>query len=61
MFKILSEAVVVGIILLVVGRIIMGPVDFLKLFVTGFAVHFLCEVSGINKWYCKNGAACKKA
>lgn len=28
------------------------------LFVTGFLIHLLCEVSGINGWYCKNGSAC---
>ena len=28
------------------------------LFLTGFFTHILCEFSGINKWYCKNGSAC---
>jgi ABC-type antimicrobial peptide transport system permease subunit len=28
------------------------------LFLTGFLIHLLCEVSGINGWYCKSGAAC---
>ena len=32
----------------------------LSLFLTGFAIHLLCEISGINKWYCVNGNACKK-
>jgi hypothetical protein len=31
----------------------------ISLFLTGFLIHLFCEMSGINKWYCKNGAACK--
>lgn len=31
----------------------------LSLFVTGALVHLLAEASGVNKWYCKNGAACQ--
>lgn len=30
-----------------------------SLFLTGFLAHILCEFIGINKWYCKNGFACK--
>jgi hypothetical protein len=26
--------------------------------IIGILVHLLCEFSGINKWYCKNGNAC---
>ena len=29
------------------------------LFLTGCAVHILCEVTGLNGWYCRNGNACK--
>lgn len=29
-----------------------------SLFLTGVLVHILCELFGINKWYCKNGTAC---
>lgn len=32
----------------------------IALFFTGVSVHLLCEVLGINKWYCKNGNACTK-
>lgn len=32
----------------------------ISLFFTGFIIHILCEVIGINKWYCKNGNACNK-
>ena len=27
---------------------------------TGFLFHLVAELSGVNKWYCKNGNACKK-
>ena len=30
----------------------------ITLFLTGFLIHLLCEVFGVNKWYCKNGFAC---
>ena len=26
--------------------------------IIGMFVHLLCEFSGLNKWYCKNGNAC---
>jgi hypothetical protein len=32
----------------------------LSLFFTGVLVHIMCELLGINKWYCKNGQACKQ-
>lgn len=28
--------------------------------VAGMLVHIICEVSGINTWYCRHGAACKR-
>jgi hypothetical protein len=31
----------------------------ISLFFTGFLVHMMCEFLGINRWYCKNGRACK--
>ena len=31
----------------------------LSLFFTGFVSHLLFEFVGLNKWYCKNGIACK--
>ena len=30
-----------------------------KLFITGFLTRVICQISGINQWYCKNGIACK--
>ena len=29
-------------------------------FVLGAFFHIMCEISGINKWYCTNGAACRR-
>lgn len=31
----------------------------ITLFLIGVSVHLICEFSGINQWYCKNGNACK--
>ena len=31
-----------------------------SLFLTGFFIHLLCELTGVNKFYCKNGYACSK-
>ena len=30
-----------------------------SLFFTGVLIHLLCEYFGVNKWYCRNGSACK--
>lgn len=30
-----------------------------SLFLTGFFVHLVCEYTGINRWYCRNGLACQ--
>ena len=32
----------------------------ISLFITGVLAHLICEFSGINKLYCKNGLACKE-
>ena len=31
----------------------------LSLFFTGFVTHIFFEIVGLNKWYCRNGIACK--
>jgi len=79
MFKLLVEAVIVGIMVVVVGSGVgylvgrVNSVDLPKvckkwnknhvmeisLFLTGVVLHLLCEISGINKWYTKNGYAVK--
>jgi hypothetical protein len=33
---------------------------FILFFVIGSSIHLFMEFSGLNKWYCKNGVACKK-
>ena len=75
--KLLVEAVIVGIMVLVVGSGVgyivgmMNSMDLpsvckkwnknhvmeISLFFTGFVTHLLCEFSGVNKWYTKNGYA----
>lgn len=30
----------------------------IALFLTGFSIHLFCELTGLNKWYCRNGYAC---
>ena len=76
--RLLIEAVIVGIITVVVGYIVTWIVSNfnkdakdinkewnknhimeLVLFLTGICIHLLCEVSGINSWYCENGLACQ--
>lgn len=65
------EALIVGIILLIISVPIMGVVNtYMKNFgqwkfytstvLIGFLTHILFEFSGVNKWYCTNGSACKK-
>ena len=73
MKDLLKELLGVGIIVVVVGLVLhllslhlYGPHDLndmrmyvLHLFGIGVAVHLICEMSGINKWYCQHGNACK--
>ena len=78
--KLLVEAFVVGLSLVVIGNAVgYGVSKFwysvelpeickewnefyemeLSLFLTGFLGHLLFEVTGVNRWYCKHGHACK--
>ena len=70
-FLVAIEAGVIGIAIVLFGRL----TDFLlnkifkinlsqnkieiRLFLIGFLAHLFFEYAGINKWYCKNGIACK--
>ena len=31
---------------------------YITTFIIGFITHLVCEFTGINDWYCKNGNAC---
>lgn len=63
-----TEAFAVGVLTAVVGYILQSVIMFnlstptyflLFLLILGILIHLLCEATGINKWYCKNGSACK--
>ena len=30
------------------------------LFLTGVFIHLFCELMGLNRWYCREGFACKR-
>lgn len=32
----------------------------ISLFLTGFIAHLVLEATGLNKWYCRYGKACRK-
>jgi hypothetical protein len=71
MSKLLMEALAVGVMTLIVGKIsTMLVPELLKMYninqrytteiiliTTGILIHLLCEFSGINKWYITNGVA----
>lgn len=75
MVQILIEGVIVGIVIVILGYFIVYDLNkyimdylniknkkFIKLmnlFMSGFLTHILFELGGFNKWYCKNGNACK--
>jgi hypothetical protein len=66
----LIEALSVGVIVVIIGMIINSCMEKVKiertkkqvlaLFISGVVTHIICEYAGLNKWYCKNGNACKK-
>jgi NhaP-type Na+/H+ or K+/H+ antiporter len=69
--KILKEALVVGVGLVIVGMVLHLLAKYIMkhdmndnmvlavhFFIAGFVLHLLCEYFGVNKWYCVNGNAC---
>lgn len=69
--NIIKEGFMVAIVTLIIGTLMKFIIDyffkskenksytfFIILFITGFVAHILCQYTGINKWYCKNGVAC---
>ena len=79
MIELLIEALVVGLLLVIVGYLVTIGINklfnrnlsdsFINLkknktlliifFLSGSLTHLLFEFLGGNKWYCKNGFACK--
>ncbi len=68
MYKVASEGIIIGFITLLLGRIIMGLLIKNKnkkhpkglniaFFSTGFLLHFIIELLGINCWYCDKKCA----
>lgn len=68
--NLLLEALIIGIVTIILGLVVRYFIELLFkphylttfiliLFLTGFLIHIICQITGINKWYCKNGYACK--
>jgi len=70
----LYEASAVGLAVVVVGTLISYLIAvfsdkdtrflknismFVALFLIGFLLHIVSDVTGLNRWYCKNCAGCK--
>lgn len=55
----LVEAIMTGIITILVARILNYNFNMTSLFLIGFTIHIFCQVVGINTIYVKNGVATK--
>ena len=64
----LIECIIVGIQVLVISVIIRGVLKYFGIdienkyvlfFIVGAFVHYISEMTGLNKKYCKDGFACK--
>jgi hypothetical protein len=62
MKEILTEAFIVGLVMLVIFMALKLVIQDVRIavFMTGVVGHFLFEFFGANKWYCKYGRACQK-
>ena len=64
--KLLIEAIFVGLSLAVfthfikIADVLNTKNHFLFMFAVGFMIHLVFEALGLNRWYCKNGAACSR-
>ena len=70
--RLMMEAIAVGLLVVLLGYVVVYFMESMKLkmnrdkqmiigfFMLGFLTHILCEFTGVNKWYCKNGHACLK-
>ena len=65
MIKLLIEAILVGILTIFIFYIVNIILEYCNIksiilitFLTGFTIHIICQFTGVNKWYCKNGLAC---
>ena len=67
--QLFTEGIVVSFILLIISIPVMEFVKtgfptagqekyYVATIIIGLLTHFLCEYSGLNSWYCKNGVAC---
>ena len=62
--KTLLDACIIGLITFIIGAIGLNVSDpdennnkkrnkiYIIMFITGFLIHFISEIVGINKWYC---------
>jgi hypothetical protein len=67
MLDLIMEAVFVGILTAIVFYIVDIILEYqtinipfyTKVFICGFLIHIICQISGINTKYCEYGVACK--
>lgn len=62
MISLLIEMFAVGVVTIIIGYCIELLCSQLPkplyLFILGSCIHLICEMTGVNKYYCKNGVAC---
>ena len=59
--QLIYETILIGFLTVLIYLIVDNFVEckYRKIFLVGASIHLFCEFTGINKWYCKNGNACK--